>query len=318
MSALMTTDISTFTRMSALLAGNALASCGKADVVTPRSERFDNICADLRSYDSSQMNELEIGEDDAHILLMRCEGASSRSEILWMEDERRQVLPELKPGSILFCPAGNRARIRKRDKGRATDILLRIPPSALDLLNDMQLSSAHARLTPQAGRGRDELCHILFAMRDEILRPGPAGRIYKETLALQLVIQMLRHPSDLASAPTAAKGGLSHQQLRRAIELLESNLTGTPSLHQLAAHVGLSPTHFCTAFRQSTGHPPHRYLLHRRVAHAQSLLTRSHLSLTEIALSSGFASSSHFANVFRRIAGTTPSAWRRSNVSAGQ
>jgi hypothetical protein len=149
----------------------------KADVVTPHSERFDNICAELRSYGSSQMNELEMGDDDAHILLMRCEGTSSRSEILWMEDKRRQVLPEIKPGSILFCPAGNRARIRKRDKGRSTDILLRIPPSALDLLNDMQLRSAHARLTPQAGCGRDELCHILFAMRDEILCPGPAGRI---------------------------------------------------------------------------------------------------------------------------------------------
>jgi transcriptional regulator GlxA family with amidase domain len=53
---------------------------------------------------------------------------------------------------------------------------------------------------------------------------------------LQLVIQLLRHPSELAMAPQAAKGGLSAHQLRRAIELLEADLTRTPSLHQLAAH----------------------------------------------------------------------------------
>jgi hypothetical protein len=64
-------------------------------------------------------------------------------------------------------------------------------------------------------------------MRDEILFPGPAGRLYRETLALQLVIQLLRHPSELAIAPPAAKGGLSAHQLRRAVELLEADLTRT-------------------------------------------------------------------------------------------
>jgi AraC-like DNA-binding protein len=310
MSALMTTDSRTFAQMNGLLAGNAVISCTRADVLTPRSVHFDDICAELRSYSSTQENEFEVG-DDAHIMLMRCDGTSSRCEILWLDDEHRQVLPELKPGSILFCPAANRARIRKKDKGRCTDILLRIPPSALDLLNDVQLDSGRVRYTRQAGCGRAELCHILFAMRDEILFPGPAGRLYRETLALQLVIQLLRHPSELAIAPPAAKGGLSAHQLRRAVELLEADLTRTPSLHQLAAHVGLSPTHFCTAFKRSAGHPPHRYLLNRRVAYAKSLLTQSRLTLTEIALRSGFASSSHFASVFRRITGTTPSAYRR-------
>jgi AraC family transcriptional regulator len=149
-------------------------------------------------------------------------------------------------------------------------------------------------------------------MRDEIRWPGPAGRIYKEALALQLIVQLLRHPTQLAIAPVVANGGLSAHQLRRAIELIQSDLTKTLSLRELAGHVGLSVTHFCTAFKQSTGHPPHRYLLTRRVAHAKSLISQSRLSLTEVALASGFASSSQFATAFRRINGTAPSAYRRS------
>jgi hypothetical protein len=206
MSALVTTDRSTFAQMDGLRAGNAAIRCTRTDVLTPRSAHFDDICAELRSYGSTQKNEFEVG-DDAHIMLMRCDGTSSRCEILWLDDRHRKVLPELKPGSLLFCPAANRARISKKDKGRCTDILLRIPPSALDLLNDIQRRSGRVRYTPQAGCGRAELRHILFAMRDEILFPGPAGRLYRETLGLAA-----RHP--VAASPLRAGNGAPGCQRR--------------------------------------------------------------------------------------------------------
>jgi len=150
----------------------------------------------------------------------------------------------------------------------------------------------------------------MFAMRDEIETPGPAGELYKETLAVQLLIKLMRCRSDLAAAP--AKGGLAAWQLRRTVELIECDLTATPSLTQLASQVGLSPTHFCTAFKQSTGLPPHRYLLNRRIAHAKSLMAERGLNLTQIAFESGFASSSQFATAFRRLEGRTPTEFRRS------
>jgi AraC family transcriptional regulator len=85
-----------------------------------------------------------------------------------------------------------------------------------------------------------------------------------------------------------------------------------PHHPQLAGEVGLSPAHFCTAFKQSAGHSPYRYLLLRKVAYAKQLIKDARLGLTEIALNSGFRSSSQFATIFRRIDGTTPSAFRRS------
>jgi hypothetical protein len=88
MSALMTTDRSTFAQMDGLLAGNAAIRCARTDVLTPRSAHFDDICAELRSYGSTQKNEFEVGED-AHIMLMRCDGTSSRCEILWLDDGHR-------------------------------------------------------------------------------------------------------------------------------------------------------------------------------------------------------------------------------------
>jgi AraC-like DNA-binding protein len=280
-----------------------------AEVVTCRCDEFGEIRAELRPLRSNQDNELDVPAR-MHTLMMRTEGVASRCEIVWPRNDRRKMLSELRPGAILFSPAGCPAHVTKKDRGSFGYIALQIPCSALEPLADVGRDSSDIAWRPQAGAGHAELCRVMFAMRDEIDEPGPAGRLYKETLALQLLIQLVRYASNLTIAP--AKGGLPAWRLRRAIELIEADLTQSPSIRMLAAEVGLSPAHFCTAFKQSTGQSPHRYLLHCKLAHAKRLMSDSRLSLTEIALMSGFTSSSQFATTFRRINGMTPSAYHRN------
>ncbi len=64
--------------------------------------------------------------------------------------------------------------------------------------------------------------------------------------------------------------------------------------------VGLSLSHFCHAFKASTGMPPYRWHLNTRVRRAQKLLVETSDPLAEIALASGFADQSHFSRAFRR------------------
>ena len=82
-------------------------------------------------------------------------------------------------------------------------------------------------------------------------------------------------------------------------------------LQELAQACRLSVSYFARAFRISTGLPPHRWLLHRRVERAKDLLAGTGLSLSEIALSCGFADQSHFTRIFCQMVGATPAAWRR-------
>jgi AraC family transcriptional regulator len=276
------------------------------NLIEHRRERFGALGAQLFVCESNEINEVEIFAY-SHSLLMRCEGAASRCEIEW-PDEGGRKLPEFRRGSILFTPACGVTRVRKRDHGRFCSLGIEIPPAALEQLDD-DGALARVSLTPQAGPGDPELCRVVGAMYDEMNAPGPVGPLYQETLALQLLVLLVRHAATLTLVPT--KGGLAGWQLRRAIELLEADLARAPSLHQLADEVGLSPSHFCTAFRQSTGLPPHKYLLHSRVAQAKQLMADRRRNLTEIALKSGFASSSQFATTFRRIEGITPTAYRR-------
>jgi AraC family transcriptional regulator len=105
-------------------------------------------------------------------------------------------------------------------------------------------------------------------------------------------------------------GGLAPAQRRRLREYIDSHLAEPLSLGQLAALCALSEYHFARMFQLSFGLPPHRYLLHQRLARAQALLRQSALPLGEIALACGFASASHFSNRFRQAFAATPGQYR--------
>ncbi len=115
-----------------------------------------------------------------------------------------------------------------------------------------------------------------------------------------------------AGRPTMrANGGLSGWQLRRVTEFMMEHAAGDLALDELAALADLSAKHFARAFRQSTGVPPHRWLIERRIDRAKELLAASDHSLAEIALACGFADQSHFTAAFRKAVGATPGGYRR-------
>lgn len=114
----------------------------------------------------------------------------------------------------------------------------------------------------------------------------------------------------------AKRGGLAPWQEKRALEMLEANLHGEIALGEIAAQCRLSERHFSRAFTQSTGMPPQRWLMKRRVETAKVLLRSTDLSLATIAKQSGFADQSYLTRVFSDWVGKSPGAWRRSNRQA--
>lgn len=116
-----------------------------------------------------------------------------------------------------------------------------------------------------------------------------------------------------AAGPTSAEAPpLSKWRLRRAIEYIEAHLDDSISLADVAAAAGLSRMHFAAQFKAATGCRPHDYVLRRRVARAQQMMTDSRTPLVDVALQVGFQSQAHFTTVFKRVTGQPPNAWRRS------
>ena len=108
----------------------------------------------------------------------------------------------------------------------------------------------------------------------------------------------------------SAQGGLVDWQVQRVMEAIDSSNTSW-SIEALAALVGLGPSSFCRRFRTTTGLPPHRWQMLRRVERARQLLCDPKLMLTDIAFACGYASSAHFSTSFGSATGTTPSEFRR-------
>ena len=83
----------------------------------------------------------------------------------------------------------------------------------------------------------------------------------------------------------------------------------------MAAACRLKRTQFAILTKKLTGDAPSLLLNRFRVRQAQQSLKTSNKSITEIAFNTGFDSSQYFSRVFQKLAGTTPSEYRRERGS---
>jgi len=95
------------------------------------------------------------------------------------------------------------------------------------------------------------------------------------------------------------------------VEYIEANLDGNPSITEVARVCGLSTSYFAKAFKQTTGAPPHAWLVMRRIERAKRLLSESTLEIAEIALACGFVDQSHLSRIFVKRERCSPGKWRR-------
>jgi AraC family transcriptional regulator len=121
----------------------------------------------------------------------------------------------------------------------------------------------------------------------------------------------LRHPAGDGEAVRAPRGGLSGRTLRAVLEYIHEHLDDALRLRDLAAVAHLSPYYFARRFKASTGLPPRRYVIARRVERAKQLLRGGDdLTLAQVAARSGFWDQGHFTRHFKRLVGVTPKHFR--------
>jgi AraC family transcriptional regulator len=222
---------------------------------------------------------------------------------------RHEPLPMMAhPASLLALVAAIQSDIRPDDE--PMDLL--VPRGAFDQLADFL--GARRITTLAAGPRR--------AMEDEILRNLSAclsltvhgdarsddGLV--EELSLTILLHIAQQYGQMELKTRTAPGGLSPWQLRLARRRLVEHFDGIISLKSLAAECGLSVSHFARAFSTSTGLPPHRWLMHRRIDIAKDMVMQGDLPLSHVAQACGFADQSHFTRTFASIVGFPPARWR--------
>lgn len=142
---------------------------------------------------------------------------------------------------------------------------------------------------------------------------GVAGRVYAESLARTLVLYMLRLSSTALLLPTSSQRNLTQRQLSIVRDAIYDRLDQDIPLRELAASIGMSVSHFCRLFKQSTGLAPHQYVIACRVEQAKSLLLKQECTIAQVAHAVGFADQSHLNRHFKHLLGIPPGALRKQS-----
>ena len=111
--------------------------------------------------------------------------------------------------------------------------------------------------------------------------------------------------------PMRKPSGLSARRLEAVLGYIGEHLHAALTLRDLAAVAHLSPYYFARRFKESTGLPPHQYIIARRIERAKQLLRGDEeLSLAQVAARTGFWDQGHLTRHFKRLVGVTPRRFR--------
>ena len=108
-----------------------------------------------------------------------------------------------------------------------------------------------------------------------------------------------------------SRGGLLAWQLNRVVDYIETHLAEKMLVTDLADLIDVSVGQMIRAFKVSVGVPPFHYIARRRVELACTMMSTTREPLSQIAMACGMCDQAHLSNVFRRMIGMSPLAWRR-------
>jgi AraC-like DNA-binding protein len=225
---------------------------------------------------------------------------------------------ELNADDALLLDPGATAAVR----GRATALLsLMLSPSLmLDGAARTRLVGAGSNVIFAANVVKDNqrLSRLARDLADELTQAEAGQELVVAALIEQLVIELLRHHSNMRRSPELelSRAGLVDRRIRLAVELMHARLAENLPLEEIAAAAYLSPFHFARLFKKLTGTTPHAYLATLRTTRAQALLADTDFSITEVGARVGYDSPSHFAKAFRQATGLSPSAFRNALINA--
>ena len=219
------------------------------------------------------------------------------------------------PGTTFILPQGTIDEVRWG--GPTHRVAVALHPNLLAGASDETAHESNIELCEHWNLTDPHIMAVLLAMTTDLAEESPAGRLYGESLANALAVYLLNRYTVRRYVPASYRGGLPGYRLKRVLDFIGDNLADDLSLSQLAAVVDMSPHYFSELFSKSTGYPPHQFVLSQRIERAKQSLRDPGRSIIEIGLDAGFQNPSHFARMFRKFVGTSPSRFQ-SEMQSGR
>jgi len=185
----------------------------------------------------------------------------------------------------------------------------------------LRISDAALRTAREGIRGAVELGHwckmvdvrlaaLVKAVDAERIAGFPSGRLFLDSIEQAIAAVLVDAYAGQSRSVRPLRGGLGPARLRMVNDLVHAKIEEELTLIELAQSVELSPGHFSRMFRKSTGETPHQFVLRTRIERAKEMLREEEMRVLDVAVACGFKTQQHFARMFRRICGASPTVYR--------
>lgn len=133
---------------------------------------------------------------------------------------------------------------------------------------------------------------------------------------IQLLI-LLQHLSvfpqkRLVASPHYSSSPFNDRKMEKILFFLNKHYARHISLAEIASYTAMNEAAFCRYFKERTGKTFTQYVLELRIGAACQLLADSRMNVSQISVACGFETVANFNRVFKRITGTTPTAFRET------
>ena len=137
---------------------------------------------------------------------------------------------------------------------------------------------------------------------------SPNRQLETRILLLQFFLQIIEHGSLIApSVP-----GKQSDMQRELLAYIEDHYTEKITLQDLAARFHLSEKYVSRYFKEHFHLTFSDYVNHLRLSHAKKLLETTELSVTQVALDSGYPNVSYFIRTFKESYEYSPLKYRKA------
>jgi AraC family transcriptional regulator len=237
-------------------------------------------------------------------------------EVDFQERENKQpwITNRIRKGSFFLTSGGAPYECRWKavtsEPFEAMLVFLELPLLQRALEEVFGADAEHAHLRDVSGFNDVALDSFIAALRDELMREQ-ASPLLVQGLAQAIAIHLARNYALKVEESHSGSPSLPGYKLRQITEWMTEHAAEDLNLDRLAAQAGLSKFHFHRLFKSALGVAPARYHINLRMDEARRLLRETKKSVVDVALDVGYANPSHFAQLFRRETGLTPSDYRR-------
>ena len=118
--------------------------------------------------------------------------------------------------------------------------------------------------------------------------------------------------SILYDATTKSRQEKNAGTVRAAVEAIETEWNRNEKMEKYAALCNRSMTCFYREFKEYTGMSPTQYRNHIRINMAKSDMRNTNMTVREIAAKVGFEDEFYFSRLFRKMTGTSPTAFKEA------